>query len=155
MSILLNVWMSANNILSIVPIYKSYTKKDYITTGTIGFVSFMSVISHLAENHKHGMLGIGWRTNTSYILNKLDVAGSIMVIVRFAYLYYNKYGTIIPKVRHRSICLMSLFAVIFMKISEYDKYNDQLRSMYIIFHSIWHLSIYPIMNKFLTDSIYI
>src|SRR5665648_393423 len=88
-----NLITAITNAPCIYPIYLSYAKSDYITTSILSFVSVASIVSHLAENHKHGMPGLfNISTNTSYILNRLDVFGAIMTGMRITYLYYQKFG---------------------------------------------------------------
>jgi hypothetical protein len=121
---------------------------------TLSFVTIASIVSHLAENHKHGMIGLfDVSQHTSWLLNRLDVIGSILTIGRLSYLYYIKYGlNIIPNTIQW--CLM-LSPLIFLRISEYDKYNAELRDMYLVTHSIWHLSVFISMDYYLKNFIYI
>ena len=74
--------MCLNNLPCVLPMITSYKNNDMITFGTIGYVASMSAISHLLENHKHGMPGF-FQTNWSYFFNRLDVIGSILTISRF------------------------------------------------------------------------
>ncbi len=151
-----NLFMSLNNFLCVLPIWKSWEKGDYITTITISFVSTMSIISHLAENHKHGMPGLlGLSKSASYYANRLDVFGSILTNIRFVWLYYQKYKlSIKPILENKSLLIAFLLSGACMKISEYDNQNVSLKPRYLVLHGLWHLSIYPIMHSFLTNLIY-
>jgi hypothetical protein len=149
-----NLITAITNITCIFPIYRTYKRNDKITALTLSFVTIASIVSHLAENHKHGMIGLfDVSQHTSWLLNRLDVIGSILTIGRLSYLYYIKYGlNIIPNTIQW--CLM-LSPLIFLRISEYDKYNAELRDMYLVTHSIWHLSVFISMDYYLKNFIYI
>ena len=143
--------MCVNNLPALIPLYRSYMYKDRITCGTILYVSSMSAISHLLENHKHGMPGFfNSSSNLSYFFNRLDVIGSGLTIFRFAYLYYEKYGFNINQlINNYQLIIITVLSFSCLRISEYDQYNSDLKNRYILFHSLWHLSIYSIMDYFL------
>ena len=63
-----------------------------ITFYCILYVSVLSFISHLVENHKHDMPGVGFPKKFSYIMNRLDVLGCLIVLYRLVDLYITKYG---------------------------------------------------------------
>lgn len=46
-----------------------------------------------------------------------------------------------------TLCVFGIIANIFLRISEYDKYNPNLRTLYMITHSIWHIMIYAFLNE--------
>ena len=113
------------------------------------FVGSFSFLSHLAENHKHGMPGIGFSPNVSYILNRFDVLGVVLVALRMIYLYYWKRGISITLfLENPYLTSLLILAVACNLISEHDKYNQELKWRYIVCHSIWHTSIFWIANKF-------
>jgi len=150
-----NLIVAFSNLPCVYPLYIAYTNNDILTFGAIAFVSTASFVSHLIENHKHGMPGIGFSENISYIANRFDVLGCIGVISRFAYIFYKKYGFNAEIIKQNymlvfcaSLCMMCL------RISEYDKYNPELRTMYISTHTIWHMGIFSVMGKFLSNVIY-
>lgn len=142
--------------LSHLPIYTAIINNDYLSATAIGYVATASLISHLIENHKHGMVGIGLSQKTSYFLNRLDVLGCLLAGIRLLYIYYDKYGfntTIIMQNKVQLLCY--LLPLLPLCISEYDKYNPKLKIMYIITHAIWHISIFLIINSFLKQFIYV
>jgi hypothetical protein len=148
-----NLITSITNITCIYPIYRSFIRKDWITMSTLSFVSAASVISHLAENHKHGMPGLfNIDPYISFLLNRADVFGSIMTISRLIWLYYQKNGI---NFTFTMEWILMLLPLIFLRVSEYDKYNVKLRTMYLITHSIWHLSVFLSMDYFLKNFIYV
>jgi hypothetical protein len=150
-----NLLVAFSNFPCVYPISQSYDKGDYLTTSVIAFVSIASFVSHLIENHKHGMPGIGFSKKVSYYSNRLDVLGCVLAGSRFAYLYYAKYGLPIDIILANKLTFLLLTGpVILLKISEYDKYNPKLKYRYIITHSIWHMSIFMAMNYFLSTFIY-
>jgi hypothetical protein len=153
----LNLITAFTNVTCVFPLYQSIIQRDWITTCTIGFVAVASFVSHLVENHKHGMVGffeVG--KQTSWILNRFDVVGSIGTISRLLYLYYQKYGTNLTPVKLNPMkWILMLMPLVFLRISEYDKYNEALRMRYVVTHSIWHLSVFGSMNYFLENFIYV
>ena len=152
----LNIIVAITNFTCIFPIYISIKNKDNITVFALIFVSFFSIISHLLENHKHGMTGIfDTSKEISYILNRLDVLGSIIIILRLAKLYYNKYNISANIIKSNSVkFILMLLPILFNIISEYDKYNIKLRLFYVITHSIWHLYVFSSIYYFLNHFIY-
>lgn len=142
-----NFIVAFSNLPVLLPIRESWKQGDTLTATTIGFVGLASFISHLAENHKHGMPGIGLSKQVSYFLNRLDVLGCFLTGTRLGYLYYMKHGITIYPIAKRDIICAS-FAFLLLKISECDKYNSKLKWIYIPLHSLWHISIFMIMNRF-------
>jgi uncharacterized membrane protein YadS len=150
-----NIIVAVSNLASILPLYTSYAHNDIITMSLILFVSLASFMSHLVENHKHGMPGIGFSKKTSYLLNRLDVIGVILLGIRLIYLYYHKYGlNFFPIMQQKKLFIMVLILFILLRISEYDKYNPKYKKMYILNHFIWHIGIYYAINVFLINLIY-
>jgi hypothetical protein len=139
-----NLLVALSNLPAIFPIYTAWSHHDYATTSTITYVAVASFVSHLAENHKHGMPGIGLSPYMSYLLNRLDVIGCGLVAYRLGSLYYRRYGlTFHPQL------LWYTLPVIFLRISEYDKYNPHLKTRYMITHSLWHVSIFWTLDRLL------
>jgi hypothetical protein len=132
---LANIIVAISNFPSVYQILISNNKKDYLTTPCIGFVAVFSFLSHLVENHKHGMNGIGLSTNFSYILNRFDVLGCFLVTARFLYIYLLRYGLSFNVfVAHKKILIYAIISLILNVISEFDKYNPTLKSLYLIIH---------------------
>lgn len=148
-----NLITTLTNITCLIPIYYTYIKSDFITLFHLIFVSLASIVSHLAENHKHNMPGLlDVSSRTSYILNKIDVLGSLMLVQRLLYLYLQKYGrTLHPLLLNLSQTLMLLIPFPFGIISEY---NSKTMYPYLQFHPIWHLTIFPAIANFLYHFIY-
>ena len=68
----LNLILAFSNIFAFYPVYYSYIKNDIITMLIILAVSIASVISHLFENHKHGMPGMQFSKTIIHFLNVID-----------------------------------------------------------------------------------
>ena len=151
-----NLITAFTNITCIFPIYRALIQGDKVTASVLGFVSMASFVSHLAENHKHGMIGLfDVSQNTSWILNRIDVLGSILTIGRLMCLYYVKFGlNLSPVISNPIQWFLMLLPIVFLKISEYDKYNASLRDMYLVTHSMWHLSVFLSMDYYLKNVIY-
>ena len=151
-----NFITAVTNITCCIPIYYSYINSDIKTMVAISLVSIASIISHLAENHKHGMPGcLNMTHQQSFLLNRLDVLGCLVTIMRFGYLYWKKYSWSLSPLLKNPIRLLCLIApIILLRISEYDNMNKNLRPRYLFFHSLWHLTIFPSMAYFLNFFIY-
>lgn len=143
-----NLIMALSNLPALVPLYIIFCNKEDYTTGIIlSLAVIASFISHLLENHKHGMIGYyDVSSMTSYIWNKLDVIFANMVFLRIGYLYFNIYGFYIYD-PHMIVNFLLIFLIgIF---SEYDKYNPNLRNIYMIMHITWHCGIYILLAIFI------
>lgn len=150
-----NIIVSTTNCIAIFAARQSYNNKDNITLLFLLFTTLASFFSHLIENHKHGMPGLGFSVTTSYILNKIDVLSCYLLVGRIAYLYYSKYGiSISPIIENKQIILHIIISLIFLAISEYDKYNTNLKLSYIITHSLWHINIFFVIDTFFKQYIY-
>lgn len=150
-----NIIVASSNFPFIYPTYLSLCSQDFYTFASLSFVSFWSIISHLLENHKHGMPGIGNSKKISYITNRLDVFGCGLIISRLCYLYYQKYGcSISPIIENKYLVTGLLLPIVFLQISEYDKYNPRRKNSYIIFHSMWHITVFCSLGIFLNTFIY-
>ena len=146
-----NLITTLTNIPILLPIYQSYVFRDYVTTFCITFVFIASTISHLIENHKHGMPGAipTISPRTSYIRNRLDVLGCAIVSIRFLILYI-KYT---PRLPYSEI-LFSALSLAVAALSEHDKYNPNTKWYpYLAFHPLWHLLAAHNMSLYL-DKIY-
>lgn len=140
-----NLITAITNITCIFPIYRTVIQKDWIMTGILLFVSIASVVLHLAENHKDVS------TDTSWLLSKFYVAGFIMTIGCLIYLYYMKFDTDLKPMTSNPILL---FPLLFLRISEYGKYNSELQDIYLVTRSIWHLSVFLSIDYYLKNLIY-
>lgn len=144
-----NVLVALSNFPVLNVISLAYHKNDMITLAVVSYVGLASFLSHLFENHKHGMSGIYFSSKTSYILNRMDVSGVILTVLRFMYLYYEKYSTDISILfNHQCLVYFALFGLILNIISEYDKYNPDLKWLYIPTHMSWHIIIFICMAEF-------
>lgn len=127
----------------------------YLSAFAIFFVLMASIISHLVENHKHGMPGIGLSVSMSYYLNRLDVIGCFIVIMRLMNVYYRiHFFDLVPIKKNYPLFILALVLFGILKISEYDKYNAKLKNQYIFTHCIWHIGIFYVIDKFLNKIIY-
>jgi hypothetical protein len=150
-----NIIMAFTNYTVIYPIYTTFINGDKITAIIFVLMGLASFFSHLVENHKHGMIGIGFSKYYSYILNRIDVIFCYIVIFRLLYLYCLKNGLDITHLLDNKSKIFYIFiSILFLRISEYDKYNKKLKLMYMITHSIWHISIYLHIDFFLKKIIY-
>jgi hypothetical protein len=156
-----NSLVAISNMPALYPILISYKNNDRITFTCILFLASASFISHLFENHKHGMHGMNFikylniSSTTSYILNRFDVIGCIIVLIRFIYLYHSRYGYNLNLITKNGLYFGALICSFGLNLlSEYDKYNPKLKYMYIVTHSIWHICIFYLMGQFLSKFIY-
>lgn len=150
-----NLLVALTNVPCVIPILTSLKQRDYVTATCVAFVSLASIVSHLFENHKHGMPGLGLSPTVSYYLNRADVIGCIVVVTRFLQLYTRNYGSsITPILQNKSILVAFLVSFFCLRVSEYTYSAKYKWSLYIPFHSLWHLSIFPLMSAFLDRIIY-
>lgn len=155
---ILNLIVASSNIPAVYPLYVSLLHSDYLTFGAIAFVSTFSFLSHLFENHKHGMNGIKFVTTSksfSYILNRLDVLGCILTAMRYIQIIIELDGLFIDKINKIFLTQPALLSMMFTgltlnMVSEHDKYNPKLRTFYVITHSFWHLIAFTSMGVLLT-----
>lgn len=133
-----NFLLSISNFPIIFPLITTYSNNDNITFISIFFVGLMSFLSHLVENHKHDMKGIGFSKKISYILNRLDVLGCLIVSIRFLQLYYYNYARFL----NSQFYIMLSISLSFNLISAKSK----TKFIYIISHILWHISIFLIMD---------
>lgn len=150
-----NILVALSNAPAFCPIYRSIFNEDYWTSFVLIFVTLASFTSHLVENHKHGMPGIGFSKNISYFLNRLDVLGCFIVIFRLVYLYWIRYNLNLIFLYNDIIIFYCLpFTLTLLFISEYDKYNAKLQSLYLVTHILWHITVFLLMDYFLAKFIY-
>jgi hypothetical protein len=133
--------MAASNVVAILPLYNILFLMGDITTFFIVLnVAFASFFSHLFECHKHGMPGYGLSPYISFLLNRWDVAGCFLLIIRFIYLcgvFYLFDPVQILFIGRFGFTILSV-GFVFLGISEYDKYNPDLKYIYIPCHLAWH-----------------
>lgn len=84
-------------------------------------------------------------------LNRLDRFACCLASIRLLYLFVGKHEYNFWKLLDYPFMFMPF---IFGRISEYDKYNPRLKNMYLVTHSIWHLTIFPAMDFFMSTFIY-
>ena len=83
-----NLFLALTNLPILYPIWRSYQENDLLTFYLLCFLGVASFLSHLVENHKHSMRGIGFSPRFSYFLNRLDVLGSLLLAARLSCLCY-------------------------------------------------------------------
>ncbi len=141
-----NVIVALSNLSAFRAISLAYEHGDVWTFRALAFVAFFSFVSHLVENHKHGMSGIGLSQTWSYLLNRMDLLGVFLTAGRFMYLFAQNPSVYIntPYIWIFALPIWALLAA-----SEYDKYNPELRTQYVILHCAWHCCIFKLMYRFL------
>ncbi len=144
-----NILVAGSNFGAIKVIQSTLLNDDYITYIVVSYVAVASFISHLFENHKHGMPGWYLSPEVSYLLELLGVTGVILTVTRFCYLYYINYGLTVDVLKpHLNEICVGVFGIFFNLLSEHDKYNKELKAVYIISHMLWHMIIFEVMNYF-------
>lgn len=144
-----NLLVALSNYPVLDVINLAYARGDVLTLTIVSYVGLGSFLSHLFENHKHGMPGWYLSQETSYALNRIDVSGVILTIARFGYLYYCKYGlTYAVLMENTLLVCLALVGVMLNLLSEHDKYNANLKWLYIPTHALWHIIIFSCMTMF-------
>lgn len=134
---ILNVIVAGSNFVALAPIRHSYFT-DPITCGAITYAACASFVSHLFESHKHDMVGFGCSPRLSYFLNRLDVLGVVLLILRLAYI------SPLPKIlRYLPLALACSL------LNLYSEHVTTSRTVFVILHSLWHISIFTLLNEFI------
>jgi len=144
----LNILVASTNIVALYPINTSLSNKDYLTASIITFTAVASFISHLFESHKHGMTGFGCSPYYSYLLNRLDVFGVIVLGVRVAYHTY--FYERIEAILHLNIIAITMATLLVGFLSEIDK-NTDTKLLFVVLHSIWHCMAFWTLNLIMTE----
>lgn len=127
------------SLACILPMYTSFVHLDYITTGTIGFVSVLSLIAYL--------FGVRYR---------LDSIGFVIVSGRLGYLYYVTHGTNLQLIHSNQTewFLMAVPIIISFGL-EYDKFNPRYRSKDLSPYYVWRCWVYYVIFYYLNKFIYV
>lgn len=149
--------VALTNLPALVPIFTAYSNNDLWTCAALCFVATASFISHLVENHKHGMPGFlrGVSVHQSLMWMRIDQLACDVVLLRFLVLLFlhpswpQSLFTIMYK---EGVTLACLFTT--LQVSEYDKYNPTLKHAYIFARSWWHIEIFFFLNRILSVYIY-
>lgn len=151
-----NWLMCLTNATCYWPLILTYTKKDWVTFSVILFVYIMTVITDLFETNKHGLQGIIAPMNPkiNYALSRLNLLGLVFFLCRFMELYAKTYGASFPCDTMYPNLYLAFCAFSALCIASEDRDNPKLKPTYLLFLSVWRLSIYPIMYYFLKKFIY-
>lgn len=140
-----------SNITCLYPLVVCYRHHDFYSLFCCSSLVCASFLSHLVENHKHGMTGmcrwlqdhpnVGCKGGISYILNRIDVLCCVIMGLRLCQLYLKKYSLNLSLLPIK-YWVRGLFMLLIMFISEYDQQNVKLKYFYVLTHSCWHLGIF-------------
>jgi hypothetical protein len=146
-----NSLTTLTNITAYYPVITALSLNDKITAYCVMFAAGSSAISHLFESHKHNMWGFGCPPHVSYVLNRLDVMGVVILVLRVSYLWSKIPGYIKLRIFTDDIprVMLLLLSVLCNLLSERDKGF----MYYLPLHCVWHMSIFLLLNSFL-KSIY-
>ena len=147
-----NIIVALTNYPALKAIDTAFGNNDPLTALLIGFAGSASFISHLVENHKHNMPGFfpNCSHKTSYLLNRVDVLGVVVLGIRVTSLYYHHYGiSPIFFTRYPVFTGCLLLSCGLNLISERWDYVASRKKLFILTHSLWHLSIFSLLNIFL------
>lgn len=155
----LNFITAFTNFSALYPIKVSIVNGDYTTACVIMIMFLASFISHIAENHKHGMGDETSSKTLSYILNRIDVAMVFVLSSRICWLLYERFSdeayswgiwsvilVYFPNYKGLLISLALLF--ICNLLSESEK-TIATRTRYVLLHSVWHLGVFGWLGVFL------
>jgi len=147
--------LAFSNLMGLFPLFVAWSvMRDTITFLCLLNVTLASFVSHLFECHKHGMPGYGLTPRTSYLLNRWDVVGCLIFMVRFAQLYIQDYGwsPYFLLYNYNWLYLVeALIGFVFLRISEYDKYNPDRKHIYVPCHMLWHFIIFYVIGLYMLD----
>ena len=142
MSSLNNIIVASSNAMFLARLSLSFHKGDNVTSVFILGAGTASILYHLFESHKHGMVGFGCSHSHSRNLLTVDRLGVFFLFARSLFLLPSPFPT--------RIALEALGAGLFALYSEYDKYNPERQTGYIISHCIWHVSIFYVLRRYLS-----
>ena len=151
-----NVIIAFSNFAAIPALHLSLTYP--LTFIPLVFTFGASFISHLFESHKHGLSGFNCPPQVSYILNRFDVFGCILLTMRLLYLYYSRYQwNLSPFFSDPYLPMFTIFAFIFSILSEhqywmnsdYNAYSESYKRLYLITHCLWHILIFNVIHRLL------
>lgn len=146
---MLNLLTAFTNFTAYYPILTALSFNDNVTAACVIVVACLSAISHLFESHIHNMWGFGCPSSISYLLDRLGVAGVIVIMSRVIQLWASsniKSGIITDNIPRALLLFLSVVCNI---ISE----RDEGFMYYLPLHCMWHMSIFLLLNSFL-KSIY-
>ena len=146
-----NMFLAHSNWVAVYPLTLMARSSDWRSFVCLLNVALASYYSHLFECHKHGMPGNGLSPRVSYLLNRWDVVGVYIFAMHFGIMYLDRYGpTMWPMVGDGAwpLFLSLLIAMVFLRISEYDKYNADRKNTYIVTHTVWHVSIFTLIGLY-------
>jgi energy-converting hydrogenase Eha subunit G len=139
-------WIIAlSNLPALAPLYLALVvHRDLLTTLCLALVATASFVSHLLENHKHGMPGAwpGISAASSIAWNRWDRLGVLLCCTRGAWLFWHKPPTL--------WLLASMLAASGLNLlSEWDK-TPETRTFFIVTHSLWHVCIFTCIALYLS-----
>ena len=134
--------MAVSNMPAIWPLRTAWQAGDMLLFSSTAFVSLFSALSHLAENHKHGMPGIGLSRTISRALNRCDVLGCFIAGAAYGLRLYQASLVISENATLLAFCLLPFPLNL---ISESD-HSPATRRRYMITHMAWHMSIFTAMG---------
>ena len=135
----------------------------YLSALLIANSAFWSAISHLYENHKHGMGLKEHSRNFSYFLNRMDVVSAIVLFVHIflflsnAFLRGNNltenFGLVLTTIctHNQSKVLFTLLSFCCNIVSEEITTGEETRTWFILFHGIWHITIFLVLDLWIKD----
>lgn len=137
-----NVIVAFSNLPVIYPLYGLFKRQDWITFVCLTCAGFASFVSHLVENHKHGMPGfLSVSTTTSIFWNNVDRTFVFLCAFLFVFRYLPLiYHTFDYKGIHVLLALTTISML--NLISEYNKFNSNLKWMFVHVHCLWHISVF-------------
>ena len=143
---MLNLFTTITNLTAYYPITTARLRGDLLTASVVGFAAVASALSHLFESHKHQMWGFGTSPSLSYCLNWVDVFGVAFTVSRCLYLWYRSGLGLSLFSDHPFLVIGGLLAWVCNNLSE----RDPGHFYYLPLHCIWHLSVFLLLNAFLT-----
>ncbi len=141
--------LTITNLPISYPLALMWKRNDFKSFTLLSGLGICSIVSHLGECHRKGMSGaLDFSDLSSWRWNKADQVGTYLIISRLIYLFWKKnVGSrelmINNLSENRILFLFFSLAGFALRISEWT--NSQ--PLYLLLHSIWHISVYPIMAQ--------
>lgn len=141
-----NIVTAMTNAEAIYPLYVCYKAGDPSMAYLVAVAATASLVSHLFENHKHGMEGFGFSRRISIATNVVDILASLILIGTVGKMAWNLY------LKGDSLFLAKIFACygvcnVFLLLNESD-YSASTQRRYLVCHNIWHIGVFTTLRVF-------
>lgn len=142
-----NLLITVSNYGVFAPMRTALQNNDLLTATIIGTFGIVSYITYLVETKKYGMPMVGDITTWPWILNQINLLCDFAVSIRFLWIHYSKYG--LANAITLEHYLMLVFSFGCMISSEIVNKDCNKKYKFMLYHCLWHIIIYSMMDIYL------